>query len=150
MKAVSSLVFHLCRLCLAAVFLYAGAVKSADIGAFAGQIAAYRILPAAANSLVAATLPYIEVLAGLLLLLNRRIRPALLVLGGLLLAFMAALGSLLVRGLEIDCGCFALAQAAAVSATEALVRDAALLILVVLVWWLRGRLRQSSDRAQED
>ncbi|HEX9873166.1 MAG TPA: MauE/DoxX family redox-associated membrane protein, partial [Deferrimonas sp.] len=84
-------VYHLCRLALGALFVYAGAVKADDVTAFAGSIAAYEILPYFGNYLVAATLPYIEVLAGLLLLVNRRVRPAALLLAGLTLVFMAVL-----------------------------------------------------------
>lgn len=145
-----SLLYHLCRLLLAAVFLYAGWSKSADIDAFAGQIAAYRILPYAGNYLVAATLPSVEVLAGLLLLLNLRIRAALVVVGGLLLVFMVALVSLLVRGLEIDCGCFAPGAGEPVSAWLALWRDVGLFALVVLCWWLRSRrVRLDGGQPQE-
>ena len=129
--------YHLARLVL--VFIYAGAVKMRDPVAFAGQVAAYQLLPYALNYLVAATLPYVEFLAGLLLLLNARIRPALVAIGGLTLVFMAALASVLVRGLEIDCGCFDPGGGEAVSAGTALLRDVGLMGLIVLAWRLRGR-----------
>lgn len=148
MSAWQKVVFHLARLFLAGVFIYAGWVKMRDLTAFAGHIAAYQILPYAGNYLVAATLPYIEFLAGVLLLLNRRIRPALVVLGGLLLVFMAALASVLVRGLEIDCGCFDPGGGQDVSAETALWRDAGLLVLVGLTWWLRSR-QAPADPAPE-
>ena len=67
--------YHLIRLSLALVFVYAGAVKIQDIIAFAGHVAAYQLLPYAMNYLVAATLPYVEFLAGVLLLLNVRWAP---------------------------------------------------------------------------
>ena len=129
--------YHLGRLVLALVFIYAGAVKMQDVVAFAGHIAAYQILPYALNYLVAATLPYMEFLAGIMLLLNARVRPALLVVGGMTLIFMAALVSVLVRGLEIDCGCFDPGGGQDVTAGVALLRDIGLMILVFLVWFLR-------------
>ena len=46
------------------------------------------------------------VAAGTLLLLNKRVRPAVLVLFVLNLIFMLALSSLIVRGIDIVCGCF--------------------------------------------
>ena len=131
--------YHLARLTLALVFVYAGAVKMQDVVAFAGHVAAYQILPYAMNYLVAATLPYVEFLAGVMLLLNARVRPALLVIGAMLLAFMAALVSVLLRGLAIDCGCFDPGGGQDVTADIALMRDIALMALVVLVWWLRVR-----------
>jgi len=131
--------YHLARLTLALVFVYAGAVKMQDVVAFAGHVAAYQILPYAMNYLVAATLPYVEFLAGVMLLLNVRVRPALLVIGAMTLVFMAALVSVLLRGLAIDCGCFDPGGGQDVTAGVALLRDIALMALVVLVWWLRVR-----------
>ncbi|MDT8443896.1 MAG: MauE/DoxX family redox-associated membrane protein [Desulfuromonadales bacterium] len=132
--------YHLARLTLALVFVYAGAVKMQDVVAFAGHVAAYQILPYAMNYLVASTLPYVEFLAGVMLLLNARVRPALLVIGAMTLVFMAALVSVLLRGMEIDCGCFDPGGGQDVTAGVALLRDIALMALVVLVWWLRSRL----------
>lgn len=140
MNRAQTLLYHLSRLVLALTFVYAGAVKMQDVVVFAGHVAAYQILPYAMNYLVAATLPYVEFLAGLLLLLNARVRPALLVVGSMTLVFMVALVSVMVRGLDIDCGCFDPGGGQDVTAGMALLRDVGLMILVVLVWWLRSRL----------
>ncbi len=148
MKRFKLGLYHLSRLALALTFVYAGAVKMQDVVAFAGHIAAYQILPYAMNYLVAATLPYVEFLAGLLLLLNARVRPALLVIGSMNLVFMAALLSVLLRGLDIDCGCFDPGGGQDVTAGVALMRDIGLMILVVLVWSLRctGVRRVTSEK----
>jgi len=140
--------YHLVRLSLALVFVYAGAVKVQDVVAFAGHVAAYQILPYAMNYLVAATLPYVEFLAGVLLLLNVRVRPALVVIGGMTLIFMVALVSVLLRGLDIDCGCFDPAGGQDVSAGMALLRDVGLMALVVLTWWLRSVLMAGSAKRE--
>lgn len=137
-----NLLYHGCRLTLGGVFLYAGLVKAEDVTAFARDVANYRILPYAWNHVVAATLPYVEALAGLLLVCNRRVRPATLVLGGLTLVFMAALASLIVRGMEIDCGCFRPGSGEPTSPWQALVRDAGLLVLAALTYGLRSRHRR--------
>lgn len=133
--------YHGCRLLLAGVFLYAGFLKGRDPVAFAGQVAAYQLLPYAFNYLVAATLPFVELLCGALLLLDRRVRPALLVLFGLNLSFMLALASVLARGLDIDCGCFqpGAEGAAATSPLEALLRDAGLMVAILVAWVVRQR-----------
>ena len=140
MNRIQWFLYHLARLALALVFIYAGAVKIQDIVAFAGHVAAYQLLPYAVNYLVAATLPYVEFLAGVLLLLNVRVRPALVVIGGLTSVFMGALLSVLIRGLDIDCGCFDPAGGQDVSAGTALLRDVGLMALVALTWFLRSRL----------
>jgi putative oxidoreductase len=141
MSLASRIVYHCCRLLLGGLFCYAGVVKVADVAAFAGQVANYQLLPYAWNFLVAATLPYVEMLAGVLLLLNTRVRSATVVLGGLTAAFMVLLLTVMARGLDIDCGCFR--SAGHTTAAAAFVRDIGLLLLAVVVYRLRGRLPES-------
>ncbi len=129
--------YHGSRLVLAAVFIYAGAVKGNDIVAFAGQIANYQILPYAWNYLIASILPYLELLCGMLLLLNRRVRPAVLVLLILNIIFMVALTSAILRGFDIDCGCFTPDSENPTSPLAALWRDVGLLVLMIATWTLR-------------
>ena len=132
------------RLAVGGTFLYAGVVKIADPVGFAGSIAAYKILPYFANYLVAAVLPWLELLCGLLLVTGFRHRAAALLLVLLDLVFIAALVSVIARGLDIDCGCFR-AGGAKESPWGALGRD--LLILVGLVVVLKGgRGGASRDR----
>jgi uncharacterized membrane protein YphA (DoxX/SURF4 family) len=134
------LAFHLCRLLLGGLFLYAGAVKALDTAAFAGQVAAYRLLPYAWNYLVAATLPGVEILSGALLLVNRKVRPAALLLGALTLLFVAALASAQARGLEIDCGCFRPGEGHA-NVGAAMLRDFGILLLAAVTFRFGDRLR---------
>jgi uncharacterized membrane protein YphA (DoxX/SURF4 family) len=136
--------YHLCRLLLGAVFVWAGAVKAADVPAFAGQVAAYRLLPYAWNHVVAAGLPFVELLAGGLLLLNLRVRPAVLLLAGLTALFLVVIGSALLRGLTVDCGCFG--ADAGTTLPQAAGRDLLLLALAVVVyrgWRRHTRLAES-------
>ncbi len=139
MSRLASIIYHLSRLILAGVFIYAGVIKGTDPVAFAGQVANYQLLPYAWNYLVAAILPYIELLCGMLLLLNKRVRPAVLVLFVLNLVFMLALSSLIVRGIDIDCGCFNPDAESKTSPLMALWRDAGLMLLLISVWMLRYR-----------
>ena len=132
--------YHCSRLVLAAVFIYAGFIKAHDVIAFAGQIANYQLLPYAWNYLVAATLPYLELLCGFLLLLNRRVRPALLVLLVLNLVFIAALASAQARGFDIDCGCFKPDSEIPTTPIMAILRDLLFLLLIACSWLTRGRV----------
>ena len=133
--------YHFCRLALAAVFLYAGVVKAHDVIAFAGQIANYQLLPYAWNYLVAATLPYLELLCGILLLVNRRVRPALLIVFVLNLIFIAALTSAMVRGFDIDCGCFKPNAEAPTTPLMAILRDLLLMVMILITWVARSHKR---------
>jgi len=139
MKLLAKIIYHLSRLILAGIFIYAGVTKGNNPVEFAGQVANYQLLPYAWNYLVAATLPYLELLCGTLLLLNKRVRPALLVLFALNLIFMLALGSLIVRGIDIDCGCFGPEAAEKTSPALALLRDTGIMVLLILTWTLRYR-----------
>ena len=132
MKRSGRVSYHLCRLLLGAVFVWAGAVKALDVPAFAGQVAAYQILPYALNYTVAATLPYVELLAGALLLANLRVKPAVLLLILLNALFIIVLISVVARGLSIDCGCFG--PDAGTTPLQALGRDGLLLALAVAIY----------------
>ncbi len=132
------------RLVLGVVFLYAGLIKAADVAGFAGQVAAYQLLPYAFNYLVAATLPYVEIACGVLLLFKRHVRPALLLLAGMNLVFIGALLSVAWRGLEIDCGCFDPTGSSGTSAGAALLRDLVLMGLIVMTW--RFKSARSAER----
>lgn len=149
MSTFGAVFFHCARLVLAGTFLYAGWSKAADPVGFARQVANYQLLPYAANYLVAAALPFVELLAGGLLLVNRKVRPAVLVLGGLNGVFMIALATVAARGLDIDCGCFDPGGTSHTSAWEALLRDAGLMVLVVLVWIQRDRQARPRGKMPE-
>ena len=122
----------LARILLGALFVYAGIVKIAEPTRFAGTIAAYRILPYFGNYLMAATLPWVELFSGTLLVLGLRTRGAATLVIVLNLVFMAALASAIFRGLDIDCGCFR-QTAAKTSAWQALGRDTVLLAMALFV-----------------
>lgn len=96
----------LARLVLGCVFLWASMSKIVDPGAFARAVANYRILPEACVNLFAVTLPWVEFFCGLLLLSGQWVRTSALMVSGLLVVFMAAAGFNMMRGLNVDCGCF--------------------------------------------
>ena len=94
------------RWVLGGVFLWAGALKIVEPGQFATAIANYRMLPHELINLVAITLPWVEMTAGLLVLAGVWARASALVLTVLTAVFSVALISALARGLNIECGCF--------------------------------------------
>jgi uncharacterized membrane protein YphA (DoxX/SURF4 family) len=96
--------YRVIRWSLSFVFLYSGATKLADPGAFAVLIDAYGILPDALLMPVAVGLPTLEVAAAIGLIMD--IRGPLAVIGALLAVFMAVLAYGLWMGLDVDCGCF--------------------------------------------
>jgi uncharacterized membrane protein YphA (DoxX/SURF4 family) len=90
----------------AAVFLVAAYGKLRDPYAFAVSVYAYRLLPASLATVFAALVPAIEVFAALAFATGLLWRGGAAVLGGLLLIFIAGLFQAILRGIDIDCGCF--------------------------------------------
>ena len=129
------------RVCLGAIFIYAALPKIVDPVTFAGSVASYQILPYFWSYLAAAVLPFLELICGLLLVLGYRVKAGALIIAALNLAFMAALASAIVRGLDIDCGCFK-QGGAKTSAWTALARDTLFLAMTAVVLWFEtGRER---------
>jgi uncharacterized membrane protein YphA (DoxX/SURF4 family) len=125
--------YHLLRLGLAAIFIYAGLVKLLDPKAFAHALAQFELLPDALLPLVAIVLPAAEVLAGLGLVLNLRF--SLAAIQGMLLLFLAYA---IFKGLDIDCGCFTVDELAARSTVKAaFFRDLVMMGGVFFLLWAR-------------
>ena len=100
------LVGLLARLVLGVVLVVAGALKVTTPAVSAMAVRAYQLLPYDAAGVVGLALPVVEIAAGLLLVLGLLTRPAAVVGGLLMLAFLVGIVSAWARGLTIDCGCF--------------------------------------------
>ncbi|WP_236015099.1 MauE/DoxX family redox-associated membrane protein [Geomonas anaerohicana] len=128
----SSMIPLALRIALGAVFIYAAIPKIADPVTFAGSVAAYQILPYFWSYVTAAVLPFLELTCGLLLILGVRVRSGALIIGALNVVFMAALSAAMIRGLDIDCGCFR-PDGPKTAPWVALVRDAFFLAMTASV-----------------
>lgn len=94
------------RLIVGGVFIWAGALKIADPLGFAQNIDNYRIFPHFMSFFLALTLPWVEVVAGAMLILGIWRRPNSLVTSLMLAAFIVLVFSAVIRGIDTDCGCF--------------------------------------------
>ncbi len=94
------------RIVLGFIFVYAGAEKIADPEAFAISISNYRLLPIVTINFFAITLPWIELVAGVLLIFGITVKENSSILFSMLLVFTIAIAISLLRGLSIDCGCY--------------------------------------------
>jgi putative oxidoreductase len=121
------------RLYLGYVFISACLHKIADPGGFAVDVATYQLLPLALINLVAIVLPWVELLAGVLIIAGFRTRAAALLIAGMMVVFMGALGWALAKGLDISCGCFASSGHADPISYRTMLRDAAWLLLALYV-----------------
>ncbi|RPI32478.1 MAG: hypothetical protein EHM52_00240, partial [Actinomycetota bacterium] len=95
-----------CRFVVGTLFVYASYDTVLDPQPLADAIDDYRILPLALVNLVALTLPWVEMLTGLCLLGGLGVPGAGAVASGLAATYSIAIASVLMRGLDLDCGCF--------------------------------------------
>jgi uncharacterized membrane protein YphA (DoxX/SURF4 family) len=127
------------RLVVGGLFIYAGALKAADPGGLIRDIWNFQLVPEPWAWWLAAYLPFLEVLAGIALITGLQRRGAHLLLGGLLVAFLAALIVAAARGLDVNCGCFGSnPDGTSSSLTWPIIRDLLLLTgLAVSIWAAR-------------
>ena len=126
----------LARIALGGVFLVAGILKILDPGSLLTATDTYQIIPYRWSYWLALYLPWVEVLAGLGILLRKAYPGSLFLVGALLAIFLIALIQAWVRGLNIICGCFS--QASAESAGRYVLyvaRDLSLLGLAGFLWF---------------
>jgi uncharacterized membrane protein YphA (DoxX/SURF4 family) len=101
---------------------------------FAGDVSNYRLLPHEMINLVAILIPWVEVVAGLLVLAGVWLRAAALVITSMTVMFFVVITSALARGLNIECGCFGTVGGKNVGLTN-LVIDSTLFCLAALLVW---------------
>jgi uncharacterized membrane protein YphA (DoxX/SURF4 family) len=133
--------YRLLRVGLAAVFVYAGAVKLWDPRAFARTISGYGLVPDEFLVPVALILPMLELLGGIGLVLNRR--GAIGGILAMLVMFLAVLGFGIWNDLDVDCGCFSQEELTAKQGLRmAFLRDVGMLAIVgYLILWRRYRMQ---------
>jgi len=129
------------RIYVGLVFVIASWHKIMDPGTFALDVATYQLLPLWAVNGFALVLPWVELLAGAMLILGLRTRAAALLVLCMMLSFILALLWALHLGLDMACGCFA-SQAATTDdpiSWHTMVRD--------LVWFLLALYVLTLDQA---
>jgi uncharacterized membrane protein YphA (DoxX/SURF4 family) len=105
------------RLLVGAFFVYASLDKIAQPAGFAKAVYQWQIGGPVASNLVAVTLPWLELLAGTLLILGAWRREAAAVTALMLVVFLAAAGSVLARGIDVEnCGCVSVTESTTPSA----------------------------------
>ena len=142
------LVGLLARLVLGAVLVVAGGLKVTTPAVSAMAVRAYQLLPYDVAGVVGVALPVFEIAVGLLLVLGLLTRPAAVVGGLLMLAFLVGIISAWARGLTIDCGCFGGGGPIAAAQTHYLSETLRDIALALCAAWLvvRPRTAFSLDR----
>ena len=94
------------RLFIGGMFIYTGIIHLLDPAGLARAITNYQLLPFFSINIFAIILPFVELLAGTAILINRFERGGSLITSLMLATFTVALAISLIRGLDISCGCF--------------------------------------------
>ena len=103
---IMSILTLLIRVYVGGYFLYAAVPKIDTPLAFATSIAHYGLVPDFAVNAMALILPWLELLAGVGLLVGFRTRTSAAICGVLLAMFTTAVAWAVIMNLNIDCGCF--------------------------------------------
>lgn len=96
----------LLRLIVGGVFIWAAVTKIADPLAFAQDVRNYRLVGQTLSFLTAIVLPWVELIAGVCLIIGVFPRSSALLVSGLLVFFIILVAVTMLRGIDVDCGCF--------------------------------------------
>lgn len=122
------------------IFFYAGLIKASDSATFLAALSGWTALGEGGGYVVALALPWVEILAGLLILLPATRRWGALLSSMLFLTFIGALVWALSMGWVVPCGCFGGdGIPSRQKMWEVIIRDAVLLTIAI---WLVTRPRK--------
>jgi len=126
------------RIGLGAVFIYAGGAKLPDIESFFWDIHHFELTHPDVSILAAFFLPWLEIFAGLALIVGRFYLGAIAICGGLSAIFLGAISSAWYRGLDITCGCFG-REDNSTNFPKHFAINVAMLLASQALWWLASR-----------
>jgi uncharacterized membrane protein YphA (DoxX/SURF4 family) len=95
-----------CRLTLGGVLFVAGYLKVGKTEISQMAVRSYELLPIPVANFLGLTLPFFEVVIGLLLIVGAATRVVAVLGGFTMFIFIIAIAQAWARGLNIDCGCF--------------------------------------------
>lgn len=135
------------RLIFAVLFSISAFTKLADIQSFAQSMNSYEILPRGLVPLFAYYVPILELILAVGFILPGFTKINAVLTAFVVVVFQFALVSLLIRGIEIDCGCFG---RFATTPKAALLRNFAILFFdgLLLYVLLRSDKLQNSNNCQ--
>ena len=117
------------RIILGGLFIYASIDKIWDPLSFAQIIHHYRITPPGLINIIAIIMPWIEFIAGVLLIFGCKIKGSALTINAMLIFFMVILSITALRGINVSCGCFSTSMVAKSNLIYRIIEDIGMLIL---------------------
>lgn len=126
----------LLRMGLGLFFLVVGIKKLRDLDAFTEDVFNYQILFPPYDGYAAYLVAWLEVIAGVVLVVGFwGTRGALLLIAGMLLTFITALSIAAAKGLNINCGCFSSSEEPTNFPLHISLNVALLLLTAFLFWF---------------
>jgi len=101
-----SVIALLCRVILGAILVYASIDKIVHPAEFAKAIGNYNVLPFGLENLLGIVLPILELLVGICLVFGIMLDGSAIITAGMMTVFIIALSQAMIRGIDINCGCF--------------------------------------------
>lgn len=136
------------RIILGALFIYASIDKIMHPLAFAQVIHYYRLTPPDLINFFAVIFPWMELLAGLLLIIGYRVKGSSLLINILLVFFTIVLTITAIRGINVACGCFSTSTAVKSNLVLRIIEDIGMLLLGLHI--LLFYKRKSRPKAQPE
>jgi uncharacterized membrane protein YphA (DoxX/SURF4 family) len=132
------------RVSLGAWFVYSGGMKifGSGLDRFTRDIANYQIVGPPWDAVAAYTVPWLELVAGLCLMLGLLRRGALLTVAGLVVVFSISVGWAWSKGLDISCGCHG--GDAPIHYWNKAAEFVGYFILLGWLWWMEKRESSSA------
>ena len=101
-----SVIALLCRVILGVILIYASIDKIVHPAEFAKAIGNYNVLSFGLENLLGIVLPILELLVGICLVLGIMLDGSAIIAAGMMTVFIIALSQAMIRGIDINCGCF--------------------------------------------
>ena len=131
----------ICRIVLGGIFIFASLDKIAHPAEFAKAIGNYHVLPFGLENLLALTLPWLELLAGVALITGVMVDGAAIMVIIMNIVFIFAISQALARGISIECGCFSVTTEGGDNiGLQTIIRDIGYLIMGFIVLYRRENL----------
>jgi uncharacterized membrane protein YphA (DoxX/SURF4 family) len=132
------------RLVVAAVFVTAAVPKIEDPDLFSIDISNYQAFPYWSWNFLAAVVPIMELVGAAAIVSGWKRQAGAVMLGALNVGFLILIASVILRGIDISCGCFGSSPDAPAIGWGDFGRDVALMVGIVLAG-LRTRSEKAAD-----
>ncbi|MDD4051921.1 MAG: DoxX family membrane protein [candidate division Zixibacteria bacterium] len=129
----------LCRLFIGGLFIYSALDKIVHPEQFARIVYNYHLVPSVLINLFALAFPMTEFIGGVCLIFGLFYTGTRNYFGLLMIVFIFAIGINVIRGVDLECGCFTVSSKAKSAGIGLIVRDLALFIPGILLFFSKSR-----------